>query len=152
MSGSSSAVERQLPKLDVAGSIPVSRSINPRLWRDPKVVCGHPNPVQTSTYISVDHINIGSWILAVSCHAFVRTPWRQVIIPTHASIEVHEIDEVRGCGKEITNRPNPRGIGGAAHHNVGGKGVWVPAGVEVRFWSARRYGRTICRTTSRICD
>jgi hypothetical protein len=27
MSGSSSAVERQLPKLDVAGSIPVSRSI-----------------------------------------------------------------------------------------------------------------------------
>ena len=26
-SGSSSAVERQLPKLDVAGSIPVSRSI-----------------------------------------------------------------------------------------------------------------------------
>ena len=26
MSGSSSAVERQLPKLDVAGSIPVSRS------------------------------------------------------------------------------------------------------------------------------
>ena len=28
-SGSSSAVERQLPKLDVAGSIPVSRSINP---------------------------------------------------------------------------------------------------------------------------
>ena len=27
-SGSSSAVERQLPKLDVAGSIPVSRSIN----------------------------------------------------------------------------------------------------------------------------
>src|ERR1700704_3406828 len=29
MSGSSSAVERQLPKLDVAGSIPVSRSINP---------------------------------------------------------------------------------------------------------------------------
>ena len=29
LSGSSSAVERQLPKLDVAGSIPVSRSINP---------------------------------------------------------------------------------------------------------------------------
>src|SRR5215472_9639696 len=28
VSGSSSAVERQLPKLDVAGSIPVSRSIN----------------------------------------------------------------------------------------------------------------------------
>jgi hypothetical protein len=28
LSGSSSAVERQLPKLDVAGSIPVSRSIN----------------------------------------------------------------------------------------------------------------------------
>jgi hypothetical protein len=28
-SGSSSAVERQLPKLDVAGSIPVSRSIFP---------------------------------------------------------------------------------------------------------------------------
>ena len=28
--GSSSAVERQLPKLDVAGSIPVSRSIHPR--------------------------------------------------------------------------------------------------------------------------
>ena len=28
MSGSSSAVERQLPKLDVAGSIPVSRSSN----------------------------------------------------------------------------------------------------------------------------
>jgi hypothetical protein len=27
VSGSSSAVERQLPKLDVAGSIPVSRSI-----------------------------------------------------------------------------------------------------------------------------
>ena len=27
LSGSSSAVERQLPKLDVAGSIPVSRSI-----------------------------------------------------------------------------------------------------------------------------
>ena len=27
--GSSSAVERQLPKLDVAGSIPVSRSILP---------------------------------------------------------------------------------------------------------------------------
>jgi hypothetical protein len=27
--GSSSAVERQLPKLDVAGSIPVSRSIPP---------------------------------------------------------------------------------------------------------------------------
>jgi hypothetical protein len=26
LSGSSSAVERQLPKLDVAGSIPVSRS------------------------------------------------------------------------------------------------------------------------------
>ena len=26
--GSSSAVERQLPKLDVAGSIPVSRSIS----------------------------------------------------------------------------------------------------------------------------
>jgi hypothetical protein len=30
LSGSSSAVERQLPKLDVAGSIPVSRSINSR--------------------------------------------------------------------------------------------------------------------------
>jgi hypothetical protein len=29
LSGSSSAVERQLPKLDVAGSIPVSRSIVP---------------------------------------------------------------------------------------------------------------------------
>jgi hypothetical protein len=29
VSGSSSAVERQLPKLDVAGSIPVSRSMNP---------------------------------------------------------------------------------------------------------------------------
>jgi hypothetical protein len=29
VSGSSSAVERQLPKLDVAGSIPVSRSIFP---------------------------------------------------------------------------------------------------------------------------
>src|SRR4051812_27332132 len=29
LSGSSSAVERQLPKLDVAGSIPVSRSILP---------------------------------------------------------------------------------------------------------------------------
>jgi hypothetical protein len=28
VSGSSSAVERQLPKLDVAGSIPVSRSIH----------------------------------------------------------------------------------------------------------------------------
>jgi hypothetical protein len=28
LSGSSSAVERQLPKLDVAGSIPVSRSIS----------------------------------------------------------------------------------------------------------------------------
>jgi hypothetical protein len=28
VSGSSSAVERQLPKLDVAGSIPVSRSIS----------------------------------------------------------------------------------------------------------------------------
>ena len=28
LSGSSSAVERQLPKLDVAGSIPVSRSID----------------------------------------------------------------------------------------------------------------------------
>jgi hypothetical protein len=27
LSGSSSAVERQLPKLDVTGSIPVSRSI-----------------------------------------------------------------------------------------------------------------------------
>ena len=31
VSGSSSAVERQLPKLDVAGSIPVSRSINSKL-------------------------------------------------------------------------------------------------------------------------
>src|SRR5260370_26180604 len=30
-SGSSSAVERQLPKLDVAGSIPVSRSIQSQL-------------------------------------------------------------------------------------------------------------------------
>jgi hypothetical protein len=30
VSGSSSAVERQLPKLDVTGSIPVSRSIFPR--------------------------------------------------------------------------------------------------------------------------
>src|SRR5437588_5751706 len=30
-SGSSSAVERQLPKLDVAGSIPVSRSIESQL-------------------------------------------------------------------------------------------------------------------------
>ena len=29
LGGSSSAVERQLPKLDVAGSIPVSRSIFP---------------------------------------------------------------------------------------------------------------------------
>ena len=29
---SSSAVERQLPKLDVAGSIPVSRSILKELW------------------------------------------------------------------------------------------------------------------------
>src|ERR1035438_5313433 len=29
LSGSSSAVERQLPKLDVTGSIPVSRSIQP---------------------------------------------------------------------------------------------------------------------------
>jgi hypothetical protein len=29
LSGSSSAVERQLPKLDVTGSIPVSRSILP---------------------------------------------------------------------------------------------------------------------------
>jgi hypothetical protein len=28
VSGSSSAVERQLPKLDVTGSIPVSRSIS----------------------------------------------------------------------------------------------------------------------------
>ena len=32
-SGSSSAVERQLPKLDVAGSIPVSRSIFPITWQ-----------------------------------------------------------------------------------------------------------------------
>ena len=31
LSGSSSAVERQLPKLDVAGSIPVSRSTNQSL-------------------------------------------------------------------------------------------------------------------------
>jgi hypothetical protein len=34
MGGSSSAVERQLPKLDVAGSIPVSRSINPTVPAD----------------------------------------------------------------------------------------------------------------------
>jgi hypothetical protein len=32
VSGSSSAVERQLPKLDVAGSIPVSRSIFPSIY------------------------------------------------------------------------------------------------------------------------
>ena len=32
VSGSSSAVERQLPKLDVAGSIPVSRSIFSRTY------------------------------------------------------------------------------------------------------------------------
>jgi hypothetical protein len=32
-SGSSSAVERQLPKLDVAGSIPVSRSINSATYK-----------------------------------------------------------------------------------------------------------------------
>ena len=35
LSGSSSAVERQLPKLDVAGSIPVSRSINPTTYGSP---------------------------------------------------------------------------------------------------------------------
>ncbi len=32
LSGSSSAVERQLPKLDVTGSIPVSRSNNPTTY------------------------------------------------------------------------------------------------------------------------
>ena len=32
-SGSSSVVERQLPKLNVAGSIPVSRSIASLSWR-----------------------------------------------------------------------------------------------------------------------
>jgi hypothetical protein len=38
VSGSSSAVERQLPKLDVAGSIPVSRSILPIVRKSPKFV------------------------------------------------------------------------------------------------------------------
>ena len=32
LSGSNSAVECQLPKLDVAGSIPVSRSMKSTLW------------------------------------------------------------------------------------------------------------------------
>src|SRR6185503_11881474 len=49
LSGSSSAVERELPKLDVAGSIPVSRSI--QMIRVPVVViailaagCSQPGP------------------------------------------------------------------------------------------------------------
>ncbi len=39
VSGSSSAVERQLPKLDAVGSIPISRSIfldGPRIWSCPR--------------------------------------------------------------------------------------------------------------------
>ena len=46
VSGSSSAVERQLPKLDVAGSIPVSRSIVSNSMEKPAgvrvcaIVCG----------------------------------------------------------------------------------------------------------------
>src|SRR6185369_17779953 len=39
LSGSSSAVERQLPKLDVAGSIPVSRSINSNTCKGSRFFC-----------------------------------------------------------------------------------------------------------------
>ncbi len=44
LSGSSSAVERELPKLDVAGSIPVSRSILVVLLCLPVVACNRAEP------------------------------------------------------------------------------------------------------------
>jgi hypothetical protein len=49
--GSSSAVERQLPKLDVAGSIPVSRSIH-SAWHFPSRAC---RVLARQTFSSLTH-------------------------------------------------------------------------------------------------
>ena len=43
--GSSSVVERQLPKLNVAGSIPVSRSIKSTTYEEARNLCSIPTPL-----------------------------------------------------------------------------------------------------------
>src|SRR5208282_277069 len=69
LSGSSSAVERQLPKLDVTGSIPVSRSTFSITWRNGFRSCVR-NCVHVWSFHSIRPVT-GSGLLVITCPAFV---------------------------------------------------------------------------------
>jgi hypothetical protein len=81
LSGSSSAVERQLPKLDVAGSIPVSRSNS----------FGTPQSGSVSEwYVSLDHTLWGQFL----CVLVIFLPPVESALPDNGDMRNHLVPRV----------------------------------------------------------
>src|SRR5215469_7863933 len=105
--GSSSAVERQLPKLDVAGSIPVSRSIVFNYFHNPEWYWNRPRQLAKGYRLAARNC-LGE--RSSSTTACPKDSWRTIAFPSHGRhFERNLITAV--CGRPRTMHEDivPRG-------------------------------------------